>query len=142
MTYIVNGIELTPETPPHLVRRAWAYELETTDKKQGTTYLAPSENERCCLGILSDMAVKAGVIENYTKNVNWPDSVVTNWAGLASIKAPLKEDIKEIKNYSSPNRNLGMANDSGYTFKQIAKWIKSNKVVIIPAKRNRPKPKA
>ena len=33
----------------------WAWELRTTNKKQGRHYLRNSANEYCCLGILADM---------------------------------------------------------------------------------------
>jgi hypothetical protein len=70
---------LTPEE----VWILWADALETTDKKQGKGRLAPSEGERCCLGVLCDLAVEHGVIKDYGPFLWLLPSEVATWADLA-----------------------------------------------------------
>ena len=46
----------------HDIAERWVAKLRSGEIEQGTGYLGRSEGERCCLGVLCDMAVEEGVI--------------------------------------------------------------------------------
>lgn len=92
----------------------------------------PVTNEFCCLGVLCDLAVRAGVIvaterdgESYTlydgRGAALPASVMT-WAGLDSSDpelAPSKDNDEELYFWDEASE----LNDSGVPFSQIADLI-------------------
>lgn len=88
----------------------------------------------CCLGVLCDLAVKAGVpvrvstIEcgcsdadccpgvAYDSADSYPPIQVQNWAGMSTMDPVVKDSEGEI-------RTLSALNDEGRTFEEIAQFI-------------------
>lgn len=103
------------------IRDQWVEELESGRFPQGRNVLRSTDDKYCCLGVLCEIAVQAGVIEppieatyDAYKYGGWsvgslPDSVLA-WSGL-----DYREQIK-----------LSDFNDSGYSFDYIAKYIRNN----------------
>ena len=125
------------------VVRRWVKNLRSGQYKQGTGYLVTIEkgvDKFCCLGVLCDMAVRAKVISPPKEvsesdgtrvylyeetGIPWRDLLTTHlpkavqkWAGMAS-------GIGEFSNPVSGKYSLAELNDSGKTFKTIAK-VESN----------------
>lgn len=81
------------------IKQQWVEALESGEYRQGNGVLQTADDRYCCLGVLSDLAVKAGVIEKFqaTKDSPWEYGVtvydsncavlhdkVIGWAGLDS----------------------------------------------------------
>lgn len=109
------------------VQQMWTAALRSGDYKQGINGLhivTPEGGESyCCLGVLCDLAVEAGVSErkrdsnlkgfevSYEGNFAWlPDSVI-EWAGL-SMNNPIVNGM-----------DLASLNDQGTEFDHIADLI-------------------
>jgi hypothetical protein len=114
------------------IKAKWIEALRSGEYAQGRLALR-TDDGYCCLGVLCDLAAKAGVVEwlgddedeepwdgkylcyapddfNERENLVLPDSVAA-WAGLED-KAPKVED-----------RWLATLNDHGKTFAEIADMI-------------------
>lgn len=117
---------LTPDSTPEEVREAWVAALEsgdyeqTTDGQLGYPYDpggAPSDY--CCLGVLCDLAIKAGLIkdEGIDGRFNWgaafPECQVADWAGLAETDGTYE------------HTSLASDNDNGSSFAAIADIIRA-----------------
>lgn len=111
------------------IKKEWAENLRSGDYKQGQSYLH-NDNRFCCLGVLCDMAVKAGVvktgmldgIDSYGEEdrvQHLPDEVI-QWAGLKGCSPLVTYDPEE------PDRELTVINDNGATFKDIADMIEAS----------------
>jgi hypothetical protein len=116
------------------VKEKWVAALRSGNYTQGTTVLRGPGNRFCCLGVLCDLAVKAGVIKDpvsptrhivygkftntyyYAGNTQVLPDAVTEWAGLSSPNGY----IKTIR------RSLGSLNDSGTSFDKIADLIEEH----------------
>lgn len=107
----------------------WATELRSGKYKQGEGCLRDSDNRYCCLGVLSEMAVKAGVIPapvyqgsfvgtwKYEGDASLIPSTVRLWAGM-------KDDAGEFTDNSGETYILAALNDSGtMSFDQLADMI-------------------
>lgn len=117
-----NGVvvsNLTKDSTPAEVRKAWAERLRNPgDIVQGSGRLAAG-NERCCLGVLCDLAVEAGVVPDYNPGDGWPDSSVDAWAALGDAY----QTGVTSKYIDSGRHRPGLMelNDSmGFTFADIA----------------------
>lgn len=111
------------------IKAKWLTALRGGKYKQGSGFLRISqdgvEDRFCCLGVLCDLAVKAGVTavlnENYEtsygRNYDTSTAVlpfhVQEWAGLSS----------KAGSYDGGERSLTGDNDGGMTFAQIADII-------------------
>ena len=82
-----GGNRMNPE-----IREQWAQDLESGDYPQSSGYLR-TERGFCCLGVLCEQAVRAGVISRFglsygtspedpEKNATFLPRKVMNWAGL------------------------------------------------------------
>lgn len=115
------------------IRDQWVAALESGEYKQGKGALAEVGEEGkiryCCLGVLCDLAVKAGVVEvnespyghlNYGRESGGvlPDSV-SEWAGLVVDGNPLEDPMVDGAFLSAYNDDLE------YTFAEIAAKIKA-----------------
>lgn len=128
------------------VKEAWITALTSGEYKQGQRALCTLEDDGsktwCCLGVLCDLAAKAGVqmamgeaqvpvtmFADETRNVvlynddgGYPPSVVVEWAGLSSANPPV------------PGTSFGMTfdttlasmNDNGEPFTAIADAIRTH----------------
>lgn len=104
------------------VKKMWIDALESGEYKQGQGQLrTAASNKFCCLGVLSDLAYKAGVIDEpelidgdsfsgwrYDETACGLPPVVGEWAGLYRAGKFI------------------VMNDTGKSFKTIANYIKEN----------------
>lgn len=104
-------------------RKAWVKALRSGKYQQGKGALRDGEGF-CCLGVLADLAVKAGHGE---------------WEGLDycigdakdARELPLKQDYRWIGHLLNSPRKLTEINDNGlYSFKDIAKIIEDRQVLL------------
>ena len=114
------------------IKKAWVVALKSGDYQQGFGILHYKENEQdkyCCLGVLCELAVGAGVIQagrryiGYRHGVDYRyiydysstmlSSAIRDWAGLQS-------DTVVIANVKD---HLANHNDAGKTFLEIATAI-------------------
>lgn len=101
------------------VAKAWVKALRSGKYKQGKGSLF--ENGRyCCLGVLTHLAVKEGVIKKiYGFSL---DSSVMEWAGLNSPFGRYDKNSKVVSDLAAENDGY---NVKAKTFKQIADIIES-----------------
>ena len=112
------------------IKKAWVAALRSGEYEQGKNYLHTSDDKFCCLGVLCDLAVKAGKVEmtpphstpapvayRYNRSFAMPPSVVQEWAGL--------EDADPYVDWSGGEGNytLSSLNDLGTSFSDIADLI-------------------
>lgn len=134
------------------IAMAWADELESGKHKQGRGYLEVIEDgvsRLCCLGVLSNMAAKAGVCERkvgpygnvtfHDKDANYGNGSlltpkVMEWAGMDTEDGMCRDRRQMVEGKRS--RALTILNDGAYeefgeqqeplTFAEIAKVIRDN----------------
>lgn len=119
------------------IRNQWADALESGEYQQGKNMLTRVDgygNEKnCCLGVLCDLAVKAGVIHRtkvdggtvyYGVNsdeeaASYPPQSVIEWAGLPACNPAFVVD-------GEPN-DAGNLNDrsNNFTFPEIAHLVRT-----------------
>jgi hypothetical protein len=112
------------------VKALWLTALRSGEYEQGSQRLRRADNTYCCLGVLCDIAVKAGVIpepetpgfrDSYEYGVNsntafLPDEVA-RWA-----------DVDRFGQFTSNGQHFDLAqsNDDGATFETIANLIEKH----------------
>jgi hypothetical protein len=117
----MNALEMNPE-----IRAKWVAALRSGKYKQGRKALRDGDTF-CCLGVLCDLAVRAGVAGatapdsdaggelggwwSYDGRVDYLPESVMDWAGLAT------------PNPNSGDEFLAEYNDSGWSFARIADAI-------------------
>ena len=103
--------------------KKWVQALRSGKYKQAHGTLGKEDGSRCCLGVLCDLAVEAGVIKTFNLYSTCLPEEVTMWAGLSSDQGAY-------------GRNLALwrDNDGGWVdgkvnspkrFKTIARIIES-----------------
>ena len=119
----------------------WVKELRSGKWTQGYQRLAVKndlgEMSYCCLGVLCEMAVEAGIVTRKKERVNAPDEaevygysyggqfsilpdVVQEWAGM-------RWPAGDVDNQDGSTAfSLASLNDSGKTFEEIADVIEKN----------------
>ena len=107
------------------IKALWIEELRNGHRKQGKGRLRTSPNNRfCCLGILCELAVAAGVIPaptlsgdsyEYEACRSIPPAAVCSWAGMRNSTG----------SYAHGNF-LVVDNDRGKTFAEIADIIEKH----------------
>lgn len=137
----MHEVNMVPE-----IRDAWVENLTSGEYEQTTNVL---HNETvggfCCLGVLCDMAVKAGIIAEPTSKAQWikdgeqqvseyidaegdhwtsvlPPEVIA-WSGIGSDTGYFR--YKTEAKFGQTDGLAGL-NDNGLTFDQIATIIKEN----------------
>lgn len=103
------------------IKKQWVSSLRSGEYEQGTDCLE-KDGKFCCLGVLCDLAARAGVVErkkkygmgSYDNNEYVLPQVVVEWADLSS------ED-PEI----GRGETLSNLNDAGHDFKLLADIIES-----------------
>lgn len=137
------------------IKEAWVDNLLSDRFKQGTGRLryfsvADEQYEHCCLGVLCEMAVEAGIVRRADEpdedgsfayiavdNISDTDAeilpeAVVKWAGLDKKRPGLElryEEIGEepgVPEMAFTLRDLDELNDNGFTFEQIAVLIKNH----------------
>lgn len=122
------------------IKKQWVEALRSGEYKRVVGYLRIGDDSRpkfCCLGVLCDLAEKAGIgrwepfqTDYYKEDggrfmfrTNYADDFspgilplgVRDWAGLASRGAKV-----DVQNFET---SLALLNDNGFTFEQIADVI-------------------
>lgn len=114
------------------IKEQWVAALRSGEYKQGAGRLQdPQVGEFCCLGVLCDLAVKAGVQVSVTQvgyevayggNTGSLPTPVQEWAGLDSPDPELAESYEPDDGNLYPEEASSL-NDSGMPFSQIADLI-------------------
>lgn len=121
------------------VKDTWVAALRSGEYTQGVGFLhqvTSRGNERCCLGVLCDLAVKDGVdlhvrgsglAVEYNGDGYFVPGAVMAWAGLLSNEGALTEEwavpVGDAADDGPVVSSLASANDDGATFTQIADLI-------------------
>lgn len=102
------------------VKTKWVAALRSGDYRQGRGTLRSSADEYCCLGVLCDLAVKDGILDqpdrgpyrgspwSYGGNSGYPPVGVDYWVGALRMGT------------------LVDMNDTGVPFSEIADYIEAN----------------
>lgn len=105
------------------IKAAWVAALRSGEYKQGRGQLRNTDDEYCCLGVLCDLAVKAGVTE-------WVFSLESTSYGCGAYEATVvpPPEVREWDEHSGlSEKGLIFANDEeGMTFDQIADLIEAD----------------
>ena len=113
------------------IQEQWVAALRSGDYQQGKGTLRSADDEFCCLGVLCDLAVKAGVEINvhapdeyeignsyhYGNSESYLPVAVLEWAGIDS-NDPI---IGPTRSYQG--QTAATYNDGGKTFAEIADLI-------------------
>ena len=133
---------LTKKSSKKAILAAWLEALRGQSEvkyKQGTGALREVQGGKkkdtfCCLGVLCDLAVKAGVVGqedpeardsnlySYGGETGLLPQEVMDWAGMRGTSGEFEEDGATIE--------LTVINDHGASFKKIADVIEKNKKAI------------
>lgn len=124
------------------IKALWTGALRSGDYTQGQAYLNKN-GQFCCLGVLCDLAEKAGIVESkrrvsgfgpkvveygngYRFEMNMLPKSVVEWAGMDDISGSLPESY-EGSRYGSDKVALWELNDIGeMNFSDIANIINEN----------------
>ncbi len=90
------------------VKELWVKALRSGEYQQGKEHLR-KDGQYCCLGVLCDLAIKAGLLYGVDWIDGYPPSVVSIWANL---------------DFDAQAGLIDM-NDGGSTFEQIALAIEN-----------------
>ena len=126
---------LTKDSKPEEVRQAWRAALTNGEYKQGSALLcyrnADGRDSFCCLGVLSDLAVKAGVIPAPTVHTeyNGPDGHEGLKLVYESDEYHLSDKVREWAGFNEEEgvkllSELEDMNDKGEPFGTLAGIIK------------------
>lgn len=121
------------------VKKLWVDALRSGDYEQGTGALRSSRDKFCCLGVLSDVAAKAGVIPppvlstagydySYDGNIVGLGLNVQAWAGLDDWNPVIDPGMFEYPDGEDRSQATAWAaNDHlGWSFDRIADAIEQN----------------
>ena len=109
----------------------WIAALESDEYTQGTQYLRSKYNKFCCLGVLCDLAVKDGLLEEPTLNLD--RYIYGSDAAYNMVPESLAKELNMSvsgyygDNYHTDNMCLWRDNDLNHkSFKEIAQIIRYN----------------
>lgn len=114
------------------IKTRWLAALRDPAAKQGKGRLGRVNGERCCLGVLCDIAVQDGVIDLPIPNsIPERGKVASPTAGPSLVYGPnggyldyLPREVVEWADADDVDQqSLGRRNDGGSSFAQIADWI-------------------
>ena len=106
------------------IKALWLDALRSGEYVQGVDYLRNTYNEYCCLGVLCDLAAKAGIGEWANSEIDgwefdYESGVLTervrDWAGMTSYNGTYTDS----EDGTVEQRCLSNDNDSGATFAEI-----------------------
>ncbi len=121
----MTALDMNPE-----IRDRWTAALRSGQYPQGKEMLRTPDGW-CCLGVLCDLAEKAGVVAAVMDDGDWiydgepchlPVSVMT-WAGLSSVNPEQPEQPEDPGDHDT----LAGRNDDGVTFADIADLIEGRR---------------
>lgn len=113
------------------IKSQWITALRSGNYTQGQGYLATETSEgrqHCCLGVLCELAVEAGVIKpgqvteplvNFAGDIAYLPEVVAEWAGMDRYGI-VREDSGELI------VDVASMNDDNKSFEVIADAIKAH----------------
>lgn len=129
------------------IKKLWIDALLSGEYKQGQGYLHQIEDDMpkfCCLGVLTDLAIKNGVSIEIGENglvttfdgasESLPESVI-EWSGISSSNGGFTytvnyrwEDFDGFVHdeQEEMEESLAELNDNGHTFEEIAKDIENH----------------
>lgn len=122
------------------IKTKWIYRLRSGTIPQTSDVLGSVNGERCCLGVLCDIAVEAGIIEirNEDHNHQYGDYIygidgdesqtslpekVQQWAGIDSGEGDVSVRVENLSGTYYKQTSLAVLNDCGSTFEEIADII-------------------
>jgi hypothetical protein len=119
------------------VKALWIAALRSGNYKQGRGVLRSEEDAFCCLGVLEDLAVKAGVTDAgvlISGAYEYKDRsgvsatgltpLVRQWSGIISTEAALPELVQV--NSIECRSLVGLNDEAGASFEQIADVIEEH----------------
>lgn len=83
-------------TTAQKARKLWIAALRSGKYWHGKKALHPSDNKFCCLGVLCEVAVKAGVISSYLPHNAGVPTTVREWVGLRTSFGNSSGNIVEL----------------------------------------------
>lgn len=107
------------------VAKEWVKALRSGDYAQGRGALRDVADKFCCLGVLCDLAVEAGIIDApivegglyvYDRELAGVPAKVQEWSGV-------RTGVGHITDGTVPS--LAVSNDRGASFSEIANLIES-----------------
>lgn len=122
------------------IKAQWVAALRSGEYEQGKRALSVN-NQYCCLGVLCDLAEKAGVVESTTDTIEDPTDpfgdhrVPVKFYGRNSASSFLPKEVVDwseaddgIVDVSTPDGHFGLhiLNDQGNTFAEIADFIEQD----------------
>jgi hypothetical protein len=118
------------------VREMWIERLETTEIRQATGVLGKSSGERCCLGVLCDIAVELGAIPppeadapsgllRYGRMLELGDAGTISYLPNA-VSRLVGMGSNDGRPHTSTLPSLTQMNDKGIPFAKIAKTLREH----------------
>lgn len=101
------------------VAKKWVATLRSGKIKQTNGQLGRETGSRCCLGVLCDLAVKAGVITDFELLHGSLPTKVRQWAGLRTLDGHYTNKCGSLTCLANDN------DKSKKSFRQIADIIES-----------------
>lgn len=100
----------------------WVAALRSGEYKQGTETLRTDDDHFCCLGVLTDLCVKEGLVSQWVTD---PDSdySVEDTFGIAPESVVRVTGLPGGDPVISGGETLSCLNDSGSSFEEIANLI-------------------
>jgi hypothetical protein len=121
------------------IKAQWLADLRSGEYRQSTGALASIDGGYCCLGVLCEQAVKAGIVRKNSTGfcgfcyspVNNPDdsdaatlpAAVMAWAGLDENNPATNQNITDADGIEHEEASLAELNDLGRAFAEIADII-------------------
>lgn len=111
------------------IKQRWLRALRSDEYKQGNGCLNPSPGHYCCLGVLTDLAIKDGVLKGWSDMA--PDHMACRQAGsLPDVVVHWAKLPRSLPLINDPNlgvRGLDGLNDiERFSFREIADLIETN----------------
>lgn len=126
------------------IKQQWVDALRSGQYQQGQAYLRNEDNKYCCLGVLSELAVQAGVIPapqlaeagptdrepcylyGENKEPYYLAREIREWAGLDSESDPTIYGLDDDDDENEFGTSLSDMNDRGDGFEEIADIIEEH----------------
>lgn len=123
------------------VKAQWVEALRSGDYRQGKgclhfrphdDLLPPADDTFCCLGVLCDLAIKAGVevkawrgpgVQQYDGEASFLPSAVVAWSGLPDPAGDVRDP--RVQDLHGDWTSLSAVNDAGAPFAEIAAMIEA-----------------
>ncbi len=106
------------------IKLRWIADLRNPDAVQIKNGLGKPDGSRCCLGVLSDLAVHDKVIDPPSTAENFDGEDELAYDGYTGYAPNSVTDWADLDPFEA--KTLASMNDDGYTFPQIADYIEEN----------------